>query len=321
MVSQRVKYAMAHLSHKQHISQLARPNWRRIQRMDMNILPKPFATSRAALRSRASKRIKVMAQPKFLNKKYDPAKAPSQQPRIHPKTLTAKSSRRIMDLALPKKGVLLTTMKYAMSNKTMSENLSNLLWRLKKSRYQRYRFFCNARQKRDFARRKRLMAKLRKNLSKPEDWQKHLQVLERLAAPKVLHRRKPPGRRRKWRPVNMHRVEELAQPVSRASPEIRDPFKVPRSALTYQISSRVKEIAFRKNPPEIIQPRIPGAVSAAAMRAVASPRTIILAKPAVRPAGIETDLREDAFTVSPAALKAKCSKRLKILARAKTYGK
>lgn len=51
----------------------------------------------------------------------------------------------------------------------------------------------------------------------------------------------------------------------------------------------------------------------------ASPRTLILAKPAVRPAGMETDLREDAFTVSPAALKARCSRRLKKLARPKNY--
>lgn len=49
----------------------------------------------------------------------------------------------------------------------------------------------------------------------------------------------------------------------------------------------------------------------------ASPRTVTLAKPVERPAGIETDLREDAFTVSPMALKAKCSKRLKFLARPK----
>lgn len=49
----------------------------------------------------------------------------------------------------------------------------------------------------------------------------------------------------------------------------------------------------------------------------ASPRMIILAKPVERPAGMETDLREDAFTVSPMALKARCSRRLKMLARPK----
>jgi len=38
------------------------------------------------------------------------------------------------------------------------------------------------------------MAKLRRALTKPEDWQRHMRVLERLAAPKVVarpKRRKP----------------------------------------------------------------------------------------------------------------------------------
>lgn len=34
------------------------------------------------------------------------------------------------------------------------------------------------------------MAKLRKALTKPEDWQRHMRVLERLAAPKVAVRPK-----------------------------------------------------------------------------------------------------------------------------------
>lgn len=34
------------------------------------------------------------------------------------------------------------------------------------------------------------MAKLRKALTKPEDWQRHMRVLERLAAPKVIVRPK-----------------------------------------------------------------------------------------------------------------------------------
>ncbi|KYM79874.1 hypothetical protein ALC53_09674 [Atta colombica] len=55
--------------------------------------------------------------------------------------------------------------------------------------------------------------------------------------------------------------------------------------------------------------------------ALSSQRVIALAKPAKRPEGRETDLREDAFTVSPMALKAKCSKRLKNLAKPKTYPK
>lgn len=52
---------------------------------------------------------------------------------------------------------------------------------------------------------------------------------------------------------------------------------------------------------------------------VASERIIALAKPVQRPTGRETDLREDAFTVSPMALKARCSKRLKSLAKPKIY--
>lgn len=207
------------------------------------------------------------------------------------------------------------------------------------------------------------MAKLRKALAKPEDWQRHMRVLDRLAAPKVAVRpkKKPvrnaslfhpypnpdrsrrgasgvrpdarhrcfrandplcvclslslalfplipsryiseqeekrhsPGshagnhrfrasdplsvsfsrvplppptfqskRRKKWRPVNVERLEALAQPAIREAPEIRDPFAVAPRALTYKISKRIEEIAFRKKPPEIL-PRTPGAVSPAAL--------------------------------------------------------
>lgn len=73
MLSERIKYAMDHLSHKQHISLLARPNWRRIQKKHVHILPRPYSIRRSALKARASKRIKVMAQPKHVTKKYDPA--------------------------------------------------------------------------------------------------------------------------------------------------------------------------------------------------------------------------------------------------------
>jgi len=38
MLSQRVKYAQAHLSRKEHIALLARPNWRRLRRTDPNVL-------------------------------------------------------------------------------------------------------------------------------------------------------------------------------------------------------------------------------------------------------------------------------------------
>lgn len=106
MVSQRIKYAMAHLSRKQHTRLLARPNWRRLRRTDPNIVTDPNAISRAALRSKASKRIKIMARPKYTTKKYDPLRDhPAPYQRVHPKTLAAMSSRRILDLAVPKKRV------------------------------------------------------------------------------------------------------------------------------------------------------------------------------------------------------------------------
>lgn len=38
MLTDRIKYAMDHLSHKQHISLLARPNWRRTQTRNAHIL-------------------------------------------------------------------------------------------------------------------------------------------------------------------------------------------------------------------------------------------------------------------------------------------
>lgn len=38
MLSLRVRHAMAHLSHKEHTALLARPNWRRLRRFDMNLL-------------------------------------------------------------------------------------------------------------------------------------------------------------------------------------------------------------------------------------------------------------------------------------------
>ncbi|XP_076675880.1 testicular haploid expressed gene [Andrena cerasifolii] len=313
MLARRIKYAMAHLTHKQYIDLLAEPNWRKIRKIDLNLLANPFTTRRAALNARASKRIRVLARPKYLNKKYDPTKVPPPYPRIHPLTLAATSSKRILDLALPKKRLLLSNMGFPTSG-----NIVELLYKVENSRYLKYRFFCNARQQRELKRKNQIMARLRRTI-KPEDWNRHLKVLERLAAPKVPPRPKFPDRKRKWRPVNMRRIENLATPAARETPEVRDPFTVPPAALTYQISKRIVEIAYPKTVPEITPPRIPGTVSPAALKAVASPRTIFLAKPAVRPAGMETDLREDAFQVSPKALKAKASKRLKFLARPKTY--
>ncbi|XP_029177302.1 testicular haploid expressed gene protein-like [Nylanderia fulva] len=320
MPSQRIKYALAHLSREEHTAQLARPNWRRLRRIDINVSASPFTVRRAALRSRASKRIRVMAQPKFVTKKYDPATAPSPYRRIHPKTLAAKSTRRIVDLALPRRRLLLETMKLA-ATKNMKATVSDLLVKVRKSRYQRYRVFCNARQEREARKKRRRMAKLRRALTRPEDWQRHMRVLERLAAPKVAVRpKKRRIKKKKWRPVNIERINFLALPAIRVPPKFRDPFKVPARALTYRISKRTERLAVRKKGPEI-QLRIPGAVTPAAMKAIASERVIALAKPVQRPTGRQTDLREDAFGVSPTALKARCSRRLKSLAKPKKYPK
>ncbi|XP_043512998.1 uncharacterized protein LOC122530258 isoform X1 [Frieseomelitta varia] len=312
MLKDRIKYAMGHLSHKQYVSLLAKPNWRRIQTRNVHILADPYGIRRSALRGRASKRIKAMARPKHVTKKHDPTEVPAPYARIHPKTLAAKATKRIQDLALPTKRLLLANMRIFPSS---SGNIAETLWKVQNSRYRRYRFFCNARQQREMRKKQKIMAKLRRAI-KPEQWDQHVELLEILAAPKVPPKPRFP-RKRRWRPVNMRRIEELSTPVTREMPRARDPFKVARTALTYKISKRTQKIAYSKTMAEITPPRILGAVSPAALRAVASPRTVTLAKPVERPAGIETDLREDAFTVSPMALKAKCSKRLKFLARPK----
>ncbi|KYM97034.1 hypothetical protein ALC62_12299 [Cyphomyrmex costatus] len=209
------------------------------------------------------------------------------------------------------------------ATKNVKATVNDLLVKVRKSRYQRYRVFCKARQEREARKKRKRMAKLRRALTKPEDWQRHMRVLERLAAPKVAakpKKRRKPSKKRKWRPVNMERVYFLALPTIQREPPLRDPFEVSERALTYRMTKRTEKLAIRKKRPEIPL-RIPGAVSPAATKAIASERVIVLAKPAQRPAGRETDLREDAFTVSPMALKARCSKRLKSLAKPKTYPK
>ncbi|XP_076276409.1 testicular haploid expressed gene [Lasioglossum baleicum] len=314
-LSRRIKYAMAHLSRKQYTSLLARPNWRRIKRRDENVLPNPFGIRRTALKARASKRIKVMARPKHVSKKYDPETAPPSYPRIHPKTLEAKTTKRIMDLALPQRRTLLANMRFQTSG-----NITETLWKVQNSRYRKYRYFCNARLQREARKRQRIQAKLRRAV-KPDEWQQHLESMERLATPKTPPKPKPIGKKKKWRRANAQRIEELSAPMSRELPDVRDPFVVPASALNYNITERVAQLARHRDLPAGLPPRIPGTVSKTALAAQATPRLIILAKPAERPAGMETDLREDAFTVSPQALKARCSRRLKMLARPKTYRK
>ncbi|XP_015183281.1 PREDICTED: testicular haploid expressed gene protein-like [Polistes dominula] len=272
MVSERIKYAMAHLSRKQHTRLLARPNWRRLRRPDANIVVDPNAISRAALKCKPSKRIKIMARPKYVTKKYDALDYPAPYQRVHPKTLAATATTRIRNLAVPKKRVL------------------------------EQRIF-----------------EFRKPPPRDHDWERHRMIIQKLATPKIYRKPKPFVPRKRWRPFNMRRIENLAEPVIREIPIDRDPFKVSRSALKYRITDRIMRLYYPKTEFKVMKPRIPGAVSRAALKAIASSRTIFLAKPSKRPAGMETDLREDAFTVSPAALKAKCSRRLKKLAKPRNY--
>ncbi|EFN72632.1 hypothetical protein EAG_06816, partial [Camponotus floridanus] len=112
------------------------------------------------------------------------------------------------------------------------------------------------------------MAKLRKALTKPEDWQRHMRVLERLAAPKVVVRpkKRKPIKKKKRRPIDVERMHFLALPAIRELPKIKDPSKVAERALTYRITKRTERLAVLKKRPEI-QLRTPGAVSPVAMKA------------------------------------------------------
>ncbi|XP_003425774.2 uncharacterized protein LOC100679689 isoform X5 [Nasonia vitripennis] len=301
MVSKRIKYARAHLTPRRHIAILARPIWRRSYLSpDSNCLPRPFSVCRAALRARPSKRIKMMAQPKSVQRRFD--RAASQSALMHARRLAR--------------------------NRATLANINSLLQGVRKSRYQKYRIICEALQRRAAAREEKIRRKLRRALSKPGDWEKHNRALERLAAPK----RRPPkpprptsqrGRRRaKQRPAfDPQRLELLAQPSRKQPSRARDPFQVARSALVGAFSEHVLELAQRDNPRPVPRYREPGQVLPRALRAHASERILELAKPAVRPPGLQTDLKEDAFSVPPLALKAKCRPRIKILARPKTRGR
>lgn len=74
-------------------------------------------------------------------------------------------------------------------------------------------------------------------------------------------------RKKKWRPINLERLDLLAQPRVYKMPMIRDPLVIAKEALTYKITRRVRNLSIREKPPEIL-PRIPGAVSSAALRAI-----------------------------------------------------
>ncbi|XP_033223023.1 uncharacterized protein LOC117176815 isoform X2 [Belonocnema kinseyi] len=275
MVSKRVKYARSHLSRRKHITLLARPHWRRLQKRNVNELENPFTVKRAALKFRPTKRIRIMAQPKVVKKKYDPAKDMSPYPRIPPQVLlSAKSRNRLQDLSLPQK-------------------------------------------------RENLRKELKRALNKPGDWERHEKVLERIAKPVA---RPPPPTSilqnfDKKRIYDPKKVDQLAQPVVRRFSPMRDPFKVHPGALKYEITDKIKNLAFREHPREYITPRIPGEVKKFALKFIDNERYTFLATPLVRPPGKETDLKDNAFDVAPAALKAWCSPRLKILAKPKSYRK
>ncbi|XP_033223024.1 uncharacterized protein LOC117176815 isoform X3 [Belonocnema kinseyi] len=265
-----------------------------------------------------------MAQPKVVKKKYDPAKDMSPYPRIPPQVLlSAKSRNRLQDLSLPQKSIVYHTRKLFLENKAKQERMNKLLIRIHKSKYQRYRLICNTLHQQAAAREENLRKELKRALNKPGDWERHEKVLERIAKPVA---RPPPPTSilqnfDKKRIYDPKKVDQLAQPVVRRFSPMRDPFKVHPGALKYEITDKIKNLAFREHPREYITPRIPGEVKKFALKFIDNERYTFLATPLVRPPGKETDLKDNAFDVAPAALKAWCSPRLKILAKPKSYRK
>ena len=63
-------------------------------------------------------------------------------------------------------------------------------------------------------------------------------------------------------------IDRLAQPVAKGQPPMRDPFKVHPGALKYEITDRIREIAFLKYPRKYRKPRDPEKVSKAALKFV-----------------------------------------------------
>ncbi|XP_051161611.1 testicular haploid expressed gene protein-like [Leptopilina boulardi] len=319
MVSKRVKYARAHLSRRKHIALLARPLQIHLQK-DINILEHPFTVSRAALKFHPTKRIKIMAKPKSINKKYDPAKKSLIYFKVPPAALNAKASNRIKDLSLPQKSAVNHIRKLFFENKTKMEYINKISLEIRKSRYQKYRLICNTLHQQAFARENVWKKKLKRFLEKPSDWERHNKVLERLAKPKgkqISQQLLPLKKSRKKKLYDSARVEKLSQPIAREAPSKKNAFKVKSSALSYELTDRMKELAYRNYPRIYIEPRIPGKVSIAALMYEANDRINILARPPNRPPGRETDLKDNAFDVSPTALKAWCSPRIKVLAKHK----
>ncbi|KAL7300240.1 uncharacterized protein LOC106656016 [Trichogramma pretiosum] len=325
MVSKRIKYARAHLTRRRHIVILATPLWRRTPHaIDFNSLPRPFQVPRAALRARATKRIKMMAQPKYSRPKYDQnlSRMSLRARRGDSITMSPESTKRLFDLSLPKKSALMHARLYLVSlgNKAGLANVSAQLRGIRKSRYQKYRMICNSLHQRAVERERKIMRKMRRYLASTGDWERHKKALERLAQPKKLPRRprsKPLASKKKPKP-NMVRLQFLAKPARKQKPDGRDPFAVQPSALVYKITERMLKLADRENVRPEPEYLVPGAVNPNALKAEPTTRTLQLAKPAERPPGRETDLKEDAFSVPKSALKARCTPRLKKLAKPKT---
>ncbi|XP_043483049.1 testicular haploid expressed gene protein-like [Leptopilina heterotoma] len=342
MVSKRVRYARAHFSRRKHIALLARPLKVHLYK-DINILENPFTVSRAALKFRPTKRLKILAKPKSINKKYDSAMKAPIYSKVPQAALNAKASNRIKDLSLPPKSAVNHIRKVFSQNKTKMEYINKISLEIRKSRYQKYRLICNTLHQQAFAReyaefpvRFRSTAllhsfcqgtfawrkKLKRFLEKPSDWERHNKVLERLAKPKRKHfppKLSPLRKSKKKRKYNPTRVEKLAQPLTREAPSKKNAFKVKSGALKYEMTDKMKELAYRIYPRICIEPRIPGKVTISALKYEANDRIQQLARPPNRPPGRETDLKDNAFDVSPTALKAWCSPAIKKLAKPRIH--
>lgn len=317
MVSKRVRYARAHFSRRKHIALLARPLKVHLYK-DINVLENPFTVSRAALKFRPIKRLKILAKPKSINKKYDPAMKAPIYSKVPQAALNAKASNRIKDLSLPSKSAVNHIRKVFSQNKTKMEYINKISLEIRKSRYQKYRLICNTLHQQAFAREFAWRKKLKRFLEKPSDWERHNKVLERLAKPKRKHfppKLSPLRKSKKKRKYNPTRVEKLAQPLTREAPSKKNAFKVKSGALKYEMTDKMKELAYRIYPRICIEPRIPGKVTISALKYEANDRIQQLARPPNRPPGRETDLKDNAFDVSPTALKAWCSPAIKKLAK------
>lgn len=79
----------------------------------------------------------------------------------------------------------------------------------------------------------------------------------------------------KKRKYDPKKVDQLAQPVVKTFPPMRDPFKVHPGALKYEITDKIKSLAFRQHPREYITPLIPGEVKKSALKFIGKHLKII----------------------------------------------